>query len=866
MFDNQQDAYHLQLQIEHSNVFELSDSSSESECDNSGIDSQHKYIFYIHVNDTFDTFEEVKNRLDRYAMERGFAVRKGRTRTREDGSVWNATWVCYLSGQWNPKKNIDPDDQRNREAAVKDCKWHCNFSIGNTATKIRCSLFDNDSVHNHPMDNNIRSNAPKYCRLTNEMINKVELYLKCNIQPSRIINLLENEYPDHPIKPRNIYNVISQLKVTDKGLKNDAADLLNHLLQQKRLDPGCVVEPVIGYGDNELRGIFWQSDEQVQLLSRFGDVCLLDTTCKTNRYRRPLALVIVVDNNTRSRLVAQALLPDESFDSFNWLFICLKKGNSAYEPGVIFSDSDPAIAAAISKNFLLAHHHLCVFHIGNNVKKKARQKFGEQYDQFMSSFYAARNALQVPVFESRYQQLIELYPNIGSYLKKLYESKKSWARCFTTQVFNAGIQSTQRVECYNNIIKKCVNQSSSLIKLYNVIQERLDQENKYSRSQETLTFNNSYGSQSISQTLFPEIITLCEKYLTPHITAEIKQQIQQALWYRCYLFNVLQNHCTDEPEFTNTCIEDDYDSQQIHINSLLNNVPYDNIKEAWRIVRLRGSMNVHYIILFDDGLFLCTCTWPISRGIPCRHYFAVLLESNIAIFHIFFIMQRWFKNIYLNEPEDTFYNISAIRPHCNKPAPIFTPVLPNQTILFSDFKKLTHIREASGSKKPDKKFLQDRIRYGKSYGLLQTVLTLAMETETNKEVNDWCYQFIQQKKKILESLSTTYKSSIDEMSNQNDQENVNLENDQKNADQENAIQVTNQQTVQVTNPKSTRVKGRPSRRQKSILELESKRPLRTINENSNQLNYEESSKHVYTCSNCHAKGHNIRSCNLPRCS
>jgi hypothetical protein len=104
------------------------------------------------------------------------------------------------------------------------------------------------------------------------------------------------------------------------------------------------------------------------------------------------------------------------------------------------------------------------------------------------------------------------------------------------------------------------------------------------------------------------------------------------------------------------------------------------------------------------------------------------------------------------------------------------------------------------------------------------------------------------------------------MSNQNDQENVNLENDQKNADQENAIQVTNQQTVQVTNPKSTWVKGRPSRRQKSILELESKRPLRTINENSNQLNYEESSKHVYTCSNCHAKGHNIRSCNLPRCS
>ncbi|CAG8596354.1 28174_t:CDS:2 [Dentiscutata erythropus] len=402
-------------------------------------------------------------------------------------------------------------------------------------TRVRCSLINDNSAHNYPMDNNIKSNAPKYCQLTDEMLNKVELYHQCHIQHSKIINLLESKYSDHPIKSRNVYNIISKLK-----------------------DPGCVVELVIGVIDNKLKGIFWQSDEQVQLLSRFRDVCLLDMTCKTNRYWQPLALVIIVDNNTRSRLVAQALLPDESMDSFIWLFICLQKGNPTYEPG-----------------------------------------------------------------------------------------------------------------------------------------EHLDKENKYSHSQNTITFSHNSGSQSISLTLFPEIIELCEKYLTPHIVAEIKLQIQQALWYRCYLIDILQEHYNDESEFVN-----------------------------------------------------------------------------------------------------------------------------------------------------------DQMCYGKSYGLLHTVLTLAMETETNEEVNNWCYQFIQQKREIQKLVSTTSEpniSTISDQHNNSNQENaideesviqdentIQIENTSQD---ENIIQVENtnqdEYIIQVTNPKVTASKGRPSGRQKSVLELEDRRPLKAIEENYN---------------------------------
>ncbi|RIB06313.1 hypothetical protein C2G38_2217449 [Gigaspora rosea] len=80
IFDNQQDIYNSQLQIEHSNVFELSDSSSQSESD---------------IDDHFKTFEQIRKKLDRYAMECGFAVRKGHTH---------------------------PDDQRNRDVIVTGSK------------------------------------------------------------------------------------------------------------------------------------------------------------------------------------------------------------------------------------------------------------------------------------------------------------------------------------------------------------------------------------------------------------------------------------------------------------------------------------------------------------------------------------------------------------------------------------------------------------------------------------------------------------------------------------------------------------------------------------------------------------------------
>jgi len=55
---------------------------------------------------------------------------------------------------------------------------------------------------------------------------------------------------------------------------------------------------------------------QISLWLKYHNIILNDNTTKTNRYEMPLSLFLVVDNNTRSRLVAQALMSDETTESY----------------------------------------------------------------------------------------------------------------------------------------------------------------------------------------------------------------------------------------------------------------------------------------------------------------------------------------------------------------------------------------------------------------------------------------------------------------------------------------------------------------------------------------------------------------------
>jgi hypothetical protein len=107
-----------------------------------------------------------------------------------------------------------------------------------------------------------------------------------------------------------------------------------------------------------------------------------------------------------------------------------------------------------------------------------------------------------------------------------------WALCFTHRSFNAGIQSTQRVESYNALIKKSVRSSTTLYELDTQIQLQLDKEEQYERLKEQTNQNLTVGLPNVIGRYFKRIDDIVKKYLTPQVLKMQRHQMNESLLYR----------------------------------------------------------------------------------------------------------------------------------------------------------------------------------------------------------------------------------------------------------------------------------------------------------------------------------------------
>src|SRR6266540_1436931 len=165
------------------------------------------------------------------------------------------------------------------------------------------------------------------------------------------------------------------------------------------------------------------SPTQIALWLEYHDIILNDNTIKTNRYQMLLSLFLAIDNNTRSRLVAQALVSDETTESYKWILEYMKKATMT-EPLVFVTDADPAADAAIRQIYLTTYPIYCIFHISKNLPKNLKFKLYDQYDSFVRDFFICRNNVCEELFYQKWASLIEKYPNVKDYLMKaLYPSR-----------------------------------------------------------------------------------------------------------------------------------------------------------------------------------------------------------------------------------------------------------------------------------------------------------------------------------------------------------------------------------------------------------------------------------------------------------
>jgi hypothetical protein len=88
----------------------------------------------------------------------------------------------------------------------------------------------------------------------------------------------------------------------------------------------------------------------------------MDTTCKTNRFGMPLILLVGIDENNVTCLLAFGLVSHETIASFSWFLQKIKTcvGDEAWSKvSAIATDNDPAFVTPIKQLLPHAHHMLC---------------------------------------------------------------------------------------------------------------------------------------------------------------------------------------------------------------------------------------------------------------------------------------------------------------------------------------------------------------------------------------------------------------------------------------------------------------------------------------------------------------------------
>ncbi|KAI9919603.1 hypothetical protein PsorP6_017719 [Peronosclerospora sorghi] len=192
-------------------------------------------------------------------------------------------------------------------------------------------------------------------------------------------------------------STVVELGYTDKDVRNflqrtstacshqDAVDMLSALKARKDKDGEFHYE-FTQDGEGRLEHIFWMEGASRRATLVHGDVIVLDTTYKLNRYKIPLAIFVGVNQHGQIIPCGCALIRNEKRVSFMWLLETWKKAMGR-DPDTIFTDQDEWMSEAIDAILPTTRHHYCVWYLLRKFPSWFASILGLRFHQFMQGFW-----------------------------------------------------------------------------------------------------------------------------------------------------------------------------------------------------------------------------------------------------------------------------------------------------------------------------------------------------------------------------------------------------------------------------------------------------------------------------------------------
>jgi len=199
----------------------------------------------------FASWDECERFLNEWAKSQGFHLIKDRVTHDAEGITRRRTFICDHGRTYKSNSTKDTTTK----------KLNCPFSIN-----VSCLKNNNpdglviinkiNDTHNHQLNRQmIEFEETK--KFTPEMIEDIKfMTIHCKFGATSQRKFLEGKFPSHPVYSKDLYATIKKFRPNSKSLSNDAAQLLNWLDNQKKIDSRWVVSRDWD-DDNTLTLLFW---------------------------------------------------------------------------------------------------------------------------------------------------------------------------------------------------------------------------------------------------------------------------------------------------------------------------------------------------------------------------------------------------------------------------------------------------------------------------------------------------------------------------------------------------------------------------------------------------------------------------------
>ncbi|XP_062100989.1 protein FAR-RED IMPAIRED RESPONSE 1-like [Humulus lupulus] len=293
-------------------------------------------------------------------------------------------------------------------------------------------------LHNHDKEaldelRFLRSNRS----VSESLVAQVRSMNQVGIRTSHIISHLVMQsggYKRMPCQLRDIYKKVTHVKRKEKRyIDSDGA---------------------LGYS----RRIFWADGYSRRDFVAFSEVIGFDTTYMTNKYNKPLTIILGVNHHFKTYIFGMALLNFKDEKTYFWLLDKFIEYHNHVTPKVVVTEGDGAIKNVVLKYFPNVTHRLCVWHLCTNALKISKDpRFLEGFQDVMYNYYT------IEEFIKKWGELIHNFDlHSSQWCTNTYHSRRSWAETYLRGKFVAGMRTNQRCESMNSSIKKFLHASYSL--------------------------------------------------------------------------------------------------------------------------------------------------------------------------------------------------------------------------------------------------------------------------------------------------------------------------------------------------------------------------------------------------------------------